>query len=240
MHQLRVSVFIVACLVTHAAAAAEHEFFSTKTVEFGAVAVNSCQEMSVPFQNVLNEELSVHSVRVSMGPYTSTIADRIVKPGESGTIQVKLNTQVFRGQKNNTLTVVFDQPYYTEKQLRLKAYIRSDVVVEPGKLDFGSFAHGKNVSQSIKVNYQGRDDWKIKQVTASSDLLRPKLEEIHRKDGNVQYMIHCKLSPKAPRGNLIEELLLVTNDARFSELKIAATATIEPKSIDIKSVTPSP
>lgn len=63
--------------------------------------------------------------------------------------------------------VVFDLPYPdnpAEVHLGIHSYIRSDIVVQPGSVQFGSVAQGAGAAQNLKISYAGRDDWKIEKV----------------------------------------------------------------------------
>ena len=76
----------------------------------------------------------------------------------------KFNTSSFVGSKGATLTVTFDKPFFAEVQLQVRGYIRDDVMLSPGMVDFGEVDRGKRCEKEILVNHTGDDDWRI--VTA--------------------------------------------------------------------------
>ena len=81
----------------------------------------------------------------------------MLKTYEKGAIVAHFNTDSFLGQRGATLTVTIDQPFYAEVQLHVRGYIRSDVVVEPGSVQFGSIDQGTAAEQTVAVNYAGRE-----------------------------------------------------------------------------------
>ena len=55
----------------------------------------------------------------------------------------RLQHPLVPGAKSATVTVTIDEPFYAEVQLKVNGYIRSDVVFNPGAVEFGSVETGK-------------------------------------------------------------------------------------------------
>ena len=92
----------------------------------------------------------------------------LLKTWEKAEILVTVDTRGFLGRKDATITVVFDQPYAAEVQLHVHTYIRSDIVVQPGAVSFGSVMQGAGASRSLTISYAGRDDWRIARVECAN------------------------------------------------------------------------
>ena len=49
-------------------------------------------------------------------------------------------------------------------QLHITGFIRSDIVLQPGALDWGTVDLGSTVEKRLQVTYAGRDNWEILDV----------------------------------------------------------------------------
>ena len=93
------------------------------------------------------------------------------------------------GQKEATITVVFDEPAYAEVQLKVSGFIRSDVVFTPGSVNFSDIQKGEEAVTPIEISYAGREDWAITDVRSRNSHLSVELAETHRGQGGVQYQM---------------------------------------------------
>ena len=113
------------------------------TGEMGAKA-----EFAFELQNVYEEDIHIADVRTSCGCTTPTITKPTLKTWEKGSIVATLNTRSFVGQRNSTLTVVIDKPFYAEVPLTIAGYIHSDVDFQPGAAALGE-VHGIRLSNHL-------------------------------------------------------------------------------------------
>src|SRR5690606_33660741 len=118
------------------------KMFNTRSHDFGTVARGAKAVYHFQVKNIYEEDAHIASVRSSCGCTTPQIVKPYLKTFEVGEIVAELNTVAFMGQKNATLTVVFDKPFYAEVQLQVSGLIRSDVVVTPGDIRLGSVDQG--------------------------------------------------------------------------------------------------
>lgn len=209
--------------------------FPVQTHDFGSVAVASETEYYFPVVNTFSSPLHIKDIRASCGCTTPTAIDETIPPGQSGSIRAKFNTDTFRGKKGATLTVVIDQPFYSEARLRVDGYIRSDIVFHPGKVDFGSVPTGGGASQTNKVLYAGRDDWKILDITSNRKWIQPSHTETSRGGGRINYDLTVTLAPDAPEGFFQDEITVITNDSKMPRVPLRVTGRVE----SILTVTPA-
>src|SRR5262249_34931226 len=118
----------------------------------------------------------------------------------------------FTQQKDSSVTVIFDAPRYAEVRIPVRAYIRPDVVVSPGAVEFGTLRQGTESHRLIKVSYAGNPNWKIKEVVPHQPYLTTNIQELSRGAGRVEYQIAVDLKPDAPAGDLRDNLMLLTSD----------------------------
>lgn len=244
---------IVACclgiLLPTVASVAQAEDWAVKMFDgtrhdFGKVAAGSKVEHHFTFHNPYVEDLHIASVRSSCGCTTPRVTQDTLKTYDEASIVAHFNTDTFRGQRSATLTVVFDKPYYAEVQLQVSGYIRSDIVLSPTGVDFGTVDPGQTVERQMEVSYAGRSDWKITGVRSGSQFIEGDVTELSRANGQVRYTLNARLKPGAPAGFLREQILLQTTDARAPELpidvegKISAPLVVSPGSLFLGIVQP--
>ncbi len=207
-----VALGIVLVAASHVSAAQVSSMFRTTNHDFGTVARAAKTEFRFEFENPYPQAIHVRSVRASCGCTTPIIETETVQPGGRGSILARFNTGTFTGARSATLTVSFDRPSYTEVQLHVKGYIRSDVVFNPGEVALGSVREGESKSAVVEIDYAGRSDWKVVEVASQDSFLTGQVEEVSRNGGRVKYRMTVNLEGKAPSGLLQSEVVVVTND----------------------------
>ena len=228
---LRISLvgFAIALLTSgqHCGAQWPGNAFPVRKHDFGTVAVASKTEFKFPVQNTLANTMHIRSVRASCGCTTPVIVNHYINPGETGHILARFNTRTFKGQRGATLTVVIDQPFFSEVQLRVDGYIRSDMVFHPGAVDFGRVSQGDKAARVSKLMYAGRDSWEITDIRSNQPWLMAKFTPTRRGSGRVDYDIHVDLREDAPTGPFQDELLVITNDRSRPRVPLKVSGTVE-------------
>ncbi|MEN6406713.1 MAG: DUF1573 domain-containing protein [Thermoguttaceae bacterium] len=212
--------------------------FNHTTHDFGVVARGANVEHRFVFENIYEEDAHIASVSSSCGCSTPTINRQSLKTWEKAEVLVTVDTRGFLGRKDATITVVFDKPFPAEVQLHVHTYIRSDVVVQPGEVAFGSILQGSGAKQSVAVSYAGREDWQINRVECANPNVVAEVAETNRGDGQVGYRLSVQLKPGAPAGYIRDQLVLVTNDydARAARVPVAVEGLV----VAALSARPSP
>lgn len=210
--------------------------FQATSHDFGHVARGAKAEFAFELQNVYEEDIHIADVRTSCGCTTPTITKPTLKTWEKGTIVATLNTRSFVGQRNSTLTVVIDKPFYAEVQLTIAGYIHSDVDFQPGVAALGDIEQGTTGEQTITVTYRGGANWQIADVRSANSHLEVELAEPIRQPGLVSYKMVVRLKADAPAGTLQDQLTLVTNDQRMPAVVLPVEGRVTPP----LAVNPSP
>lgn len=196
------------------------KMFSESAFNFGTVARDAKVEHHFKFKNLYLDEIHVAGVRTSCGCTSPRVTKDTLKTHEEGEIIAHFNTDRFSGQRGATLTVTIDRPYHAEVQLRVDGFIRTDVVMTPGGIEFGSLDEGAQSEKQIDVRYAGRSDWKITEVRTANPYLEAKVAETMRQAGQVGYRLSVQLKPGAPAGYLQDQVLLVSDDRRVMPVNI--------------------
>ena len=214
--------------------------FSETSHDFGVVAAGAKVEYKFVIENIYEEDAHIKSVQSSCGCTTAKIDRQSLKTWEKAELTAVVNTDTrqYYGRKDTTITINFDLPFEAEVQVHIHAYIRRDVVVLPGVVEFGSVSQGATMVQKVSVSYAGRDDWRIEQIENNNPYLECQLAEVARGEGKVKYNLVVALKPNAPAGYIQDQLILVTNDVnqRAARVPVAVEGVIT----QALSVRPSP
>lgn len=140
--------------------------FPIKSHDFGTVAVAAKTEFSFPIHNNSSKNLHIRSVRASCGCTTPIVENKSIGPNQTGSILARFNTDTFRGKRGATLTVIIDQPFYTEVRLRVDGYIRSDMVFNPVRSSSGRSSRAAESRSPRRFSMQAEMTGKLSTCSA--------------------------------------------------------------------------
>ena len=205
------------------------ELFDTKSVDFGVVATRSEVKRLIRVRNSLKEPIHIKRVATTCVCSGVSAAKNRLQPGEEAIITVTMNTREFKRRKDANVIVTFDAPKPARVVIPVTAYIRADVVFEPGLVQFGSIPHGKAASRTIRVTHTGRTDWSIRKLIVGNKAIEASFKEAGRSGNRIDYTLDVQLRPNASIGSLRTLITLVTNDQNKPEMPILVEAMIEPE-----------
>jgi hypothetical protein len=219
------------------------KMFKATEHNFGTVIRDAKTEFPFEFENLYMEDVHVAAVRTSCGCTTPRIENATVKTYEKGVIIAHFNTDTFSGQRGATVTVTIDKPFYAEVQLHVKGYIRTDVMLDPGSVQFGSIDQGTGYLQKVNVNYRGgSSNWKIVDVKSDNPNITAEAVETNRNYGQANYQLKVTVNNKTPMGYLNDHLTLVTSDNQkipvLVEGRVEPTVSVSPAALFMGVVQP--
>ena len=234
--------FAVAMLLTGSSTALAQgswadRLVDTKRLDFGVIATGSEAMKVVTIENTTNSTIQIAgfstACRCAEASQPKGQEKLTLQPGEKTTIEIRMNTRAYKHDRDTSLTIQFLAPQFSEVRIPISAYIRTDVVFEPGKVDFGKveFLTGREVP--VRIAYAGRLDWRIVDVKMSNQALSASLKETERRPndlggGIVGYLLIMKLSPDARPGRIRDLVTLVTDDAANPRVPLMVEAEIVP------------
>lgn len=243
-------VLAVACGASSAADAQQlnwaQKMFSELKHDFGTVARGADARHTITVKNIYQEPMRVVHVGTTCGCTAAEPDKRTLSSGEEAHIEVVMNTVKFMRRKDSNVdvTLAFTDPQgrSVSKSVRvpISAYIRPDVVIEPGAVNFGSVDLGVGAERRVEVSYSGRGNWRIRGVELDHEHLSAEVIERSRQagynnDSQIKYDLVVRVKPTAPEGPILKQLILLTDDQNSPRVPVIVRARVEPDIV----VTPS-
>jgi hypothetical protein len=210
-------------LVSNGKAATEHDF--------GPVPKGALLQHRISVSNKYGLPLTIQ-LGVSCDCVKVSSSKAQLQPRETTTLDIEMDTRRFNGPKEVIVYFTVQgqlngQPYFSTALVKLKAFCRTDVAMNPGVVNFNIVPRGEQRQSQIDVTYQGVLDWRITQAPAN-ELFDVAVVEKFRQPGRVGYIVQMSLKGDAPAGSYKQELVLSTNDANAPILPIPFELTVQP------------
>jgi len=213
--------------------------FSEMEHDFGTVASGSDTRHQIEIKNIYQEQVRILNVGTTCGCTVAKPSQKVLETGETAYIEVVMNTVKFKRQKNSNVDVTLSfsdaNGVSTTKTIRIpiSAYIRPDIVIEPGNVDFGTVDAGAGARRTVRISYAGRGDWSVQGVEVNHDYLEASILETDRSggfggDSFVRYDLIVQVKPSAPVGVIRDKIHLLTNDAANPKVPVLVEARVEP------------
>lgn len=200
--------------------------------KFGSVAKGADAALRVKVTNLYKEDIQITSATTGCGCVNWDVKQLpvVIPSGKEMLLTLRLNTIQYDGERKSKATLALFEPTLGSSdqiELPVEAYIRKDIVMIPGSVNFGAVELGKGAEQKIAINYAGRNDWKITQVRAANTNLTPQIVEKSRGNGLVNYELVVALKPDAPAGLLRDQITLTTDDVNNPQVPVLVEAIVE-------------
>lgn len=227
--QFAVLIFASALASTASANQWAEQMVTTKKIDFGVIATGSEAKKYVEVKNIYNVEVYISDVTTTCGCSAAAIGERTLQPGQTSLVEVKMNTQKFRQKKDSNLIIKFGRPQLAEVRVPITAYIRTDVVFNPGSIRFGEVPVGTEGTAEVAIAYAGRPDWDIETIKIANKGLKARLSAPLRDGGNINFKLTMTLSKSAPIGPLRDLVTIVTNDRTNPYVPLMIEGTVVPE-----------
>lgn len=213
------------------AAWADKLFANQTTHDFGVVPRGTQLKHSFKMTNIYKEPLEITQIRVSCGCVTATTSTKVLQPNESAQLNINMDARQFSGPKSVRVYLTVGPKYVSTASLTVTANARSDVVFNPGEIDFGAVSRGQTPTRHIDVEYVGAFDWRVSEIVKSAAApFELKVEELPQQVSQPTrrgYRIYATLKADAPAGPFKQEIVLKTNDPSNPTLTFNINGTIQ-------------
>jgi hypothetical protein len=202
--------------------------FANNRHDFGAVPRGAKVKHNFLMVNRSSEVLTIVNLHPSCGCTSGQASARVVAPGQSCIVEAQMDTRNFVGPKSTILfvTMMTSSGQEVEARLGVSANIRSELVLNPGSIDFGTVSRGKPAERELEIERINGEGWRFTRMLTSSRALGARLVETSRNGGSVSYKLTVSVKPDAPVGVLREELRLISNDPETPSIPVLVTGVV--------------
>src|SRR5262245_28949929 len=142
----------------------EQFFKNGLTHDFGTVPRGTQLYHRFKIKNIYAVALEVNA-RVGCHCVTVTPPSQVLQPRQDGYLDITMDTSRVSGYKSVNIYITVGPEYVSSTTLQVSANSRTDVVVNPGQINFGVVPHGQATTpQTIDVEYAGVRDWRVSEV----------------------------------------------------------------------------
>jgi Protein of unknown function (DUF1573) len=203
--------------------------FPERSFQFGNVARGSQLRHAFLVVNRTSSDIRIADWKTKCGCTNVKVGARLIPPGTQTTVEATIDTTKFQGDKASGLILVLDRPVYAEVHLNVTCYIRGDITLTPGQLDFGAVRRSEKLpSTSLTLSYGGgRADWAIAEMKTQTAKVKAEARSLNRTaDGQTQWLITATLQPGISSGSFKDEVTVITNDSPPQTIPISIVANI--------------
>lgn len=229
-------------LLAQTTAWADKLFGSAVTHDFGNVPRGAQMKHTFKMTNIYKVPLEITNIRITCGCLTVKDYPKSLKPNETADFTINMDGTRFVGPKTIRVYVTVGPEFVSTATLTLSANARSDVVFNPGEVDFGLVQRGQNPTRSIDVEYAGSFPWQVTEIVKNASApFDMRVEELPNR-ATRGYRIFATIKPDAESGAFKQEILLKTNDATSPTLtfnivgNVQATLTAAPSHIMLDAI----
>jgi hypothetical protein len=231
MRRVPILLAVWAVLASHAAVAQSwvDSIFPERAYDFGTVARGSKIRHTFRLINRTGEEIHIADWRTKCGCTEVRVGAKTIPAGTQTSIDAVIDTTKFNGPKDSGLTLILDRPSFVEVDLNLHCYIRGDIILNPGQVDFGPVQRSSKPTVTLNLIYAGgQPGWEVAKMKTQSAHVTARLQPMTRTvDGQVQYSLTATLNPTVNNGYFKDEILLHTNDPSSPTIPISVTANVQ-------------
>ncbi|HEY2158772.1 MAG TPA: DUF1573 domain-containing protein [Isosphaeraceae bacterium] len=202
--------------------------FAERQHDFGPVPRGAKVRHPFVLTNTTAGPVSILNLRVSCGCTSGKANVAAVPPGGTGVVEAEMDTRNFVGNKATTLFVTLHNgAEEVEVGLGVRSNILSDIVLNPGGIDFGTIARGQSPTASLTIDRIGQPEWRVVKMVSASKVLGAALAETQRANGMVSYRLDVSIKPGVPAGTVRDEIELLTNDPESRSFPVLVTAEVK-------------
>ena len=202
--------------------------FRESGIEFGAVPRGSLKLHNFVLTNTLSEPLTIVDVRASCGCTSGRALSEQVAPGERAIVEAQMDTKQVWGRKTTVLyvSIVTASGVKGEAGLNVAATILTDVVLNPGTIEFGTVVRGQSPAVEIAIDRINTPQWRITRMVTACKVINASCTEVVRNDQMVSYRLKVWLKPGITSGIVRDEIRLITNDRDSPAFSIPVNAMV--------------
>lgn len=205
--------------------------------DFSTVSKGEKLDWAFAVKNTGTSDLQIIAARPGCG---CTVADfdKLIKPGQTGKVNVHVDTTAFTGPIAKSVTLETNDPTTPTSQLTIHAVVKPYVEAFPAGFVRYNLLQGDAEMQTLTIYSEEDDPFEITKIETPGDWVKVSYNKITNeaerapnvgKPGQNQYKVNITVGgPDAKIGPMAEKLRIVTNSKHQPEYPIAITGVIRP------------
>jgi hypothetical protein len=186
--------------------------------DFGTLYRGERIEKKLTIKNEGNDTLNIANVSASCGCTAAMMSEKIIAPGDSGTLNVGFNSENFSGKVQKIITITSNDPQNSALQFRFGVNILEELSVDPRTLIIREAKKNENVSTTLKIKNTSKSpisllSWSSENKNVSMELPQEPLQPSEETTLTIKYS--CKEA-----GYVNSTFDIVTDAKRQSKLTV--------------------
>lgn len=204
--------------------------FDTPVFDFGRVMAGTKVSHDFWLTNTGTGPLEILAVRMSCGCTSAGQYDRIIQPGESGHIPVKVATDELSGKLTKTVTIHTNiAPPHAVVSLQVKGEVWEAVAATPRSAVFGKITSPGEVVRKLSVVNNTEDTAELTDLSSNNPTFRA---EVRVLEPGRRFEVTVTATPPFVTGNNEGVITMSTGVSDMPKLQIYASAYVPP-TIDV-------
>ena len=192
--------------------------------DFGEVRAGDEIRHRFPVKNTGDRPLVLAQGRTSCACSVRVDSQGVVAAGESGWIEVVLDTLRTRGEGSRTVEFSTNDPRWPDLVLALRGRVVPDVIADPEKLFFGRVPAG--VARERSISLETAPGVSIRKVRRGSPRFRMRYERLLPPRSGIR--LYVELKPQTDLGPFDDALIVTTEGGRSDTHLVPVLGVIEP------------
>ena len=135
------------------------------------------------FSNQGSGTLEILSVEGTCGCQTTTLSQKQIPPGQSGQIEMSVDTALLIGTTEESVHIITNDPHRRSVFFSIKADVQPEISVSSPSIYFGDVPEGDQVTQEVILTVMTEKPIKILSAESSEEDVTVKLESISGSGG---------------------------------------------------------
>jgi hypothetical protein len=174
--------------------------FDSLVKDFGKVMQGEMLRHVFNFSNKGSSTLEILDVGASCGCQTTSLSAKQIQPGQSGQIEVTVDTTILIGAINESANIITNDPQRPSVFLSMKADVQPEIRASSPSIYFENVPKGEEVTKEVILTIAAERSIKILSAESSDESVTVRLEPVpgsdgkkvkliatHRSDGKIGY-----------------------------------------------------
>lgn len=202
--------------------------------DFGTVAKGEKLDWAFVLKNTGTTDLEILAAKPTCG---CTVADfdKMIKPGQTGTVKASVDTTSFAGPITKSVTLETNDPNAPNAQVTITAVVKPFVDIYPAGYVRYNMLQGDSEKQSLTLYSDETEPFEIVKVESPQEWIKVEQTKLDTplpnlgRAGQAQYRLDFTVGgPNATIGPIAEKVYIKTNSKHQPDYWVSVTGVIRP------------